>query len=871
MSWSETASTGISHSEFAQLVAPLLPAAEALAVPCPSVDGGGAAPGAVVPTTGGGDGDGSAITRGGDEGGAFTDFVLGEEGFEVTREEAAVAAAAATGVVALTTLILVLTNAAGTAGAGAGTAGDAVADIFVETRDDAPPPDTIETQGPPPDVGDVDPGVMDPAVMDPATRDLDADVPRVTPLDPGLPPVDAELTGAAAGAMGADGGAAAPIAEAGAPPVPAPPPMSQEMIDRWATLGADGQGRVFDRYGQHIATIDRAGGTVDLNGNPIASMTPDFGINGFTDDNGRVIEYSESGVPVQRTETDSGPIFTPVTDLPAAGELRPDLTPAAQARWTGAGAGPDGELYGVDGSVIGRIDTDGVMRTLDGREITAYGEPDGGRLSDITVDGERMLTPGATPRTDAATGDVASRGDAELADLVQRTEVAQAERAAAQAAGTDVSGPEASGDTQATGPEGTAAGGDTRATGPDVPADGDTRASGPDGAAADGDTRATGPDAAAGGDTRITAPDTPGAAAPSADGAAGDVRAPDGEAPRVAGDASETRVAAEGPRFGAGLGAAMDAQGLIQTVQGDIAAGQDAGTAITRAVASTWAGNTIGELGTGVTDVRMTLLGASVLPNGVNNLLPDQFAANTVATGLDAWGAVVGDAATALGEGQVSTDELDRFAQGLVDRPGADPWAGYARLGDAVGEELGNADMDPATMFGNLADDLARMDEQDVFVEQALEAASGFEQEAYEGQHGTVLRGLSEATRVATNPPDPDQFVEDSATLARVLWDDVTGGGDTGGMGPGFWEEQAQHANAQIRGVPVVGTVFDGYAQMASGLEEQGVAGFSTEMYEGGAALAEEGVMLASETADQATDVVADYAVATVDAIAGWF
>ena len=66
-------------------------------------------------------------------------------------------------------------------------------------------------------------------------------------------------------------------------------------------------------------------------------------------------------------------------------------------------------------------------------------------------------------------------------------------------------------------------------------------------------------------------------------------------------------------------------------------------------------------------------------------------------------------------------------------------------------------------------------------------------------------------------------------------------------MGGDFWQETADHNNAVVRDIPVVGTIFDGYAQIGSGIEEQGVVGFSTEMYEGAAALYAEGRQLRAE------------------------
>lgn len=787
VSWQESNPTGLSHDQMSALAAPLLPAAEALAVPCPGGDADAGVGGAVA-TGGSGDtspdtsadssgttgtddgsvtGDGDAATaEGSDELSPVADFILGEDGGEVSPSEAAGAAAAAAGLIGITSLILVWLNSP-ELGSELVSAGRSVVGSLTGGGGDLETPD----------------------------------VPRVEPLQPDLPPVEVEI-----------------------------PVLTQDVVDRWTALGADGQGRVFDVTGQQIATIDGDGVVTDLGGRPITAIEPEFGVRSFTDADGRVIEYSGSGQPVQRTETASGPAFTPVEDLPTATSLRPDLDANVAARWTGVGAGPDGEIHGADGSVIGRIDVDGNMRTLDGRTITGYAQPEGGRVPEVYIEGgETLRTPGAGPAPAAVEIPAGTGGDDELAGLVRQTTEAQAAQRANQAADTSVRDPNAAGDTSVRPPT-------------DAP-DAGTAAAAPDAAIAasevDAPAARPGADADADGTPRPT--DTP-----EADGA-------------------------DGPRGASVLGAALDAQGLIDSVQRDLAAGRSVGEAVTRGVTGTWAGNAIGDVLEGSTDVRMTLLGASILPNGVNNILPDQFAANTVTTGIDAWGALVGDAATSLGEGELSTSELDQFATSLADRPGADPYAGYARMGDLLGEELGDADMNPVTMLGNLAEDFARMDEQDVIVEQALEASASFEQEAFDGTHGTILRGLSTATRVATDPPDAAEFASDSLQIARVAWDDFTGGGDTGGFGPGFWEEIAEHNNESIRGIPVVGTVFDGYAQLGTGLVDQGPAEFGTEMVEGAAALAEEGAMLAAETAAQATAAASDYAVATYDSIASWF
>ena len=110
------------------------------------------------------------------------------------------------------------------------------------------------------------------------------------------------------------------------------------------------------------------------------------------------------------------------------------------------------------------------------------------------------------------------------------------------------------------------------------------------------------------------------------------------------------------------------------------------------------------------------------------------------------------------------------------------------------------------------------------------------------------MQGLDDVARIAGETvADPmgtvGQFVDDIRNIA------------THGVGDGYWEESWEHTKDVIEKTPLVGTVVDGYNQIATGLGDKGVVGFAEEMYEGGTALAGE----AYEAAGNAVRSVYDY------------
>ena len=195
---------------------------------------------------------------------------------------------------------------------------------------------------------------------------------------------------------------------------PVPPPRTRFAESRWRELDADGAGNVYDSNGNHLYTLDFEGDAFTLDGQQISPLVDGNGPIGYIDGDGRMIAFDARGGPrlienqlPGRTEvTVSGEVTTledlgispnwveggarssPIEGVPrAATTPRSYLQPDIRSRWAGAAAGPNGELYGRSGSVLGHIDENGRMWTDDGREIVSYSRS-GNRIASVrTADG----------------------------------------------------------------------------------------------------------------------------------------------------------------------------------------------------------------------------------------------------------------------------------------------------------------------------------------------------------------------------------------------------------------------------------------------------------------------------------------------------
>ena len=132
-----------------------------------------------------------------------------------------------------------------------------------------------------------------------------------------------------------------------------------------------------------------------------------------------------------------------------------------------------------------------------------------------------------------------------------------------------------------------------------------------------------------------------------------------------------------------------------------------------------------------------------------------------------------------------------------------------------------------------------------------MESAQTFQQEVAAGQHGVVLQGLDSVAGAAA------ELVTDPATTVGQFVDDCRQIWNQGVLGDsGYWSDALAHTTDVITKTPVIGTVAQGYQQLADGIGEQGVIGFGQEMAEGGVALAGEAVTAAADAASGAVDYV---------------
>jgi len=708
----------------------------------------------------------------------------------------------------------------------------------------------------------------------------------------------------------AEGEAGAPAA---APAGPLPPgPSSDAARDRWNLLNADGEGRVYGPGHQHILNVDADGNVTDLSGRPVQQVIQDdisTRIQTYVDADGNEIRIDADGQAWRTTDMGGEERF----DLPTSPAPRPGLRPDVALRWDLSGAGPGGELYAPDGSVIGRIDADGNMWTNDGARITGHDTPDGGRLRSFDADGQMWtwtedggykptkLPEGPTFRppsqqewqrldaqraaqnapTQVDSGGASSDQPAGPGTLVEgeqggrhiSPELADRLGARTGGPGTQVEGP--AGETRFP------AGADTRVYGeqpgqrtPSSDAQqarsGTTQVDdGGGGGAAPGapteveggEPRATGTAADAEGG-RASAP-AAGAGAEPARAGAGDAEAPragaaDSQTPRAAGaPEGEARAAGAqgegGGLVGTGFSRAMDAQNVQQLYNQHVRDGKSPAEAFALAVAQTGAGNLAGGTNPfgGVTDPRLSAAAGALLPGGMSNILPDKAVENFVGTGYDALEAVSDSLGASVGSGQLDTTALDNFAERVASRPNADPFAGYAQAAQLVGEETARTD------GGNLVSDLQQIYDTGAGSEVLNESMAGFQQRVERGEFGAPLQGLNDLASAAS------EVIADPTTTIGQFVDDVRNIYNHG-VGDGFWDEALNNTANVIKNTPVAGTIYDGYHQVFSGVAEQGVTDFASEMAEGAYALGQEAY-------DAAGNALADAADSTYKYIRSFF
>jgi len=699
----------------------------------------------------------------------------------------------------------------------------------------------------------------------------------------------------------------------GAAPEGGPPqaPTTDEARNRWQLLGADADGHIYDANHNHILNIDANGNVTDLSNRPVSRVERDPGygtINHYVDaDGNRITSTPSMGLVDMDTYKQ--------VDGPKPTGPESSLSGEVAARWTAVGAGPGGEMRAPDGSVIGRIGTDGSMTTHDGRPISGTSFQDGGRLGWFnTADGQhwawdeasgqyrssqmpdgqpfRPLSEAEWNRIDkqrAPTIDESVRplppGEVKPGTQVEggegerhfSPEVQEAMRAGTKASERAPTGPEgvagvegergSEGLKGAEGPagtEGTEDGTKTAVreagqggTGAESGEGGESRAAGGEdegGARPAGETSRTGGAESEGAGART--PTGAGAGAtPQQEGAR--PASAGGEAPAVRPTAEPTRAeAGEAPRpaeGGGGLAGSafnryMDVQNVEQRYQEHIAAGMSPAEAFSLAVAQTGAGNIASDIVPipGVTNPLSGAALSSLLPGAMSNVMPDQAIQSWVGTGYGALNALGESIGTSAYAGELDTSAFDRFAESVANRPGADPFSGWAQVSQLAGEESARTD------GGNLLSDLALIRDTGAGVDVANEAMSDFQQQVDAGEYGSPLQGINYLTQAAA------EVVADPTTTIGQFVDDVK---NIYNYGPGdnFWNDSLNQTVDVIKNTPVAGTIYDGYHQVFQGIADQGVGNFAGEMAEGAYALGQEGWNAGVEGVSNAAGSAYDY------------
>jgi hypothetical protein len=726
------------------------------------------------------------------------------------------------------------------------------------------------------------------------------------------------------------------VAPEGGPPQA---PTTDEARNRWQLLGADADGHIYDANHNHILNIDTNGNVTDLSNRPVSRVERDPGygtINHYVDaDGNRITSTPSMGlVDMDTYKQVDGP-------KPTGPESR--LSDEVAARWTAVGAGPGGEMRAPDGSVIGRIGTDGIMTTHDGRPISGTSFHDGGRLGWFnTADGQHWAWDEATGQyraSDMPDGQPFrplsqaewNRIDKQRAPTIDESvrplppgevkpgtqveggegerhfspELQEAMRAGTKASERAPTGPEGAEGVEgergseglkgAEGPAGTEGaedgtktavreagqggtgaesgeGGESRAAGGEdeggarpageTPRTGGAESEGagertPTGAGAGATPQQEGArPASAGGEAPAVrpsaepAPSQP-AEAPRPAASEGDARAAAGAEPArpAATDAEATRPAEGGGGLaGSAFNRYMDVQNVEQRYQEHIAAGMSPAEAFSLAVAQTGAGNLASDLAPipGVTNPLSGAALSSLLPGAMSNVMPDQAIQSWVGTGYGALNALGESIGTSAYAGELDTSAFDRFAESVANRPGADPFSGWAQASQLVGEESARTD------GGNLLSDLQQIRDTGAGVDVANEAMSDFQQQVDEGKYGSPLQGINYLTQAAA------EVVADPTTTVGQFVDDVK---NIYNYGPGdnFWNDSLNQTVDVIKNTPVAGTIYDGYHQVFQGVADQSVGNFAGEMAEGAYALGQEGWNAGVESASNAASSAYDY------------
>ncbi|MBN1369594.1 MAG: hypothetical protein JW954_05100 [Dehalococcoidaceae bacterium] len=280
----------------------------------------------------------------------------------------------------------------------------------------------------------------------------------------------------------------------------------------------------------------------------------------------------------------------------------------------------------------------------------------------------------------------------------------------------------------------------------------------------------------------------------------------------------------------------------------NLAQGMSHGEALSVATAQTAAGN-VAQM-SGAADPRISMAAGSLLPNGMNNMLPDQAIENWTGTTYQAGKAGLESLKESFSSGQLNTEAVDKFAESVASRPGNDPFKGIGQLSKLVGEEVSRSD------GGNIISDLKNIYDTGAGSEVLNQSMQEFQQNIAAGKPGDRMVALQGWDHLTTSV---SEVIVDPVHEAKSLVNDAINMVKYG-VGDGFWTESWEHTKGVLQDTPLVGQVINGYNEIATGIGESGVGGFAQEMYEGGTALAGE-----------AAEYVADSAKSAYNYIKSWF
>ena len=269
--------------------------------------------------------------------------------------------------------------------------------------------------------------------------------------------------------------------------------------------------------------------------------------------------------------------------------------------------------------------------------------------------------------------------------------------------------------------------------------------------------------------------------------------------------------------------------------------GMDAVEATTVAMVQTGAGNAT--MASGVADPRSSMIGQALLPNELRGALPDQAIENYVGTGYQAGRAGLETISESLRTGQLDTTAIDDFATSVAEREGTDFFSGYAQAAQLAGEESVRTD------GGNIFSDLQQIHETGVGQEMVEQGMIDFEASVARGEHGAPLEGWSHIAQTVA------EWTADPGYEASSLWSDVQNMWEHG-VGDDYWSEAVDTTTSAIKRTPLLGTIAQGYEEIATGIGESGVTGFASEMAEGASALAGEAYDAVSDSASRAANYV---------------